>query len=98
MPQSQYYKQNWNNHLYFLLSQWEYNSPESSGQPPYQHSASYTSLQDHSIEEKSDFDKILKVVERRLKKMEDSRSHQNFQIQVYTQFVKSHHNKKNLWT
>jgi len=53
--------------------------PESYGQPPYQHSA-YTPCQDCSIEEKSDFDKILEVVERRIKKLKDSQSHQNFKL------------------
>ena len=60
------------NHPHSLPSQWGYNSPESFYQPPYQHSALYTPYQDHSIEEKSEFDKILEVIERRIQNLKDS--------------------------
>ena len=76
MPQSQYYEQEWNNHrLHSSLSQWGYNSLKSFYQPPYQHLASYTPYQDNSMEEKSDFDKILKAIERRIQNLEGSRAH-----------------------
>ena len=45
MPQFKYYEQDRNNHLNSSQSQWGYNSPESYGQTPYQHPASYTPYQ-----------------------------------------------------
>ena len=53
---------------------------ESYGQPSYQHSALHTPCQERSIEENSDFDKIIEVVEWWHKKLKDSRSHQNFNL------------------
>ena len=82
MPQSQYYEQDWNNHMHSSLNHWEYNSPELFYQPSYQHS--YNSCLEQPIEEKSTHDKILEYVyesERQVQKMKDSRAHQDFQIQ-----------------
>jgi len=66
MPQPQFHVQNWNNHLYFSPSQRGYNAPESFSQPSYQHSALYTHCQDGFIEEKSELNKMLEEIERRL--------------------------------
>jgi len=44
------------------LSQWGYNSPESYGQPPYKHSASYAPFQDQLIEEKSELEKSIEAL------------------------------------
>ena len=57
MPQSQYYKQEWDNHHHSSQSQWAYNSPESYYQQPYQQRASYNPYQHQPIEEKSSLEK-----------------------------------------
>ena len=94
MPQSQFYEQNWNNHLYSSHSRWGYNAHESYSQPPYQHSALYTYDQDSSIEENSESDKMLEELERRLTKLENSWSRKkNLNLQNSYSICQSHHNK-----
>ena len=63
MPQSQYYKQDWNNHHHSSQSQWRYNSPESYSQPPYQHPASYTPSPKQPLEELIDWEKRMEALE-----------------------------------
>ena len=61
-----------------------YNSPESYCQLPYQHPASYTPSPEHPLEEPIDWEKrmeALEELERRIQNLEDSNSHQSFQIQ-----------------
>jgi len=83
MPQSQYYEQDWNNHLHSSSSQWRYTSPESYCDPHFQHSASYTPCQEQSIEEKSKLTKSLEALlesQRQFQNMTDLILSQNFQI------------------
>ena len=61
-----------------------YNSPESQGQPSYQYPASYTLFPEQSIQEPIGWEKRMEALdelERRIQNLEDSKSHQNFQIQ-----------------
>jgi len=93
MPQFQYYEQDWNNHHYSSQSQWGFNSPESYCQPPYQHPASYTPPE-QPLEESIDWEKRMEVLdelERQIQILEDSKSHQNFQItDPYSMFQEEH--------
>ena len=77
------YEHDWNNHHYSSQSQWGYNSPESYCQPPYQHPASYTPSPDQPVEKSIDWEKRMEALdelERRIQILEDSKSHQNFQV------------------
>ena len=101
MPQSQYYEQDWNNHHYSSQSQWRYNSPKSYCQPPYQLSASYTPYPEQPLEESIDWEKrmeVLEELERRIQILEDSKSHQNFQIKdSYSIFQEEHTDLESIW-
>jgi len=90
----------WANTPLFTESMWKQH-PESYGQPPYQHSSSYTSYLEQLTEEKSDFDKILEALhesERCVQNMKDLQCLKIFKTTIHTPFFKSHHNKKNLLT
>jgi len=94
MPQSQYYKQDWNNHRYYSQGQRGYNSPESYCQLPYQHPASYTPSPEQPLEESIDWKKRMEALdelERRIQILEDSKSRQNFQVtDLYSIFQEEH--------
>ena len=83
MPQSQYYKQDWNNHLYSSQNQWGYNSPESYYQPPFQQSSSYTLFSNQPIEEEYDIERSRKAILEYLQSRNSTNSiiPQNSQIQ-----------------
>ena len=58
-----------------------HNSPESYGQLPYQHPASYTPSPEQPLEKSIDWEKRMEALdelERRIKILEDSKSCQNF--------------------
>ena len=60
-----------------------YNFPESYGQKSYQHPASYTPFPEQPIEEPIEWEKwmeALEKLERRIQNLEDSKSHQSFQM------------------
>ena len=60
------------------------NFPKSYGQPPYQHPTSCTPSLEQPLEEPIDWEKrmeVLEELERRVQNLEDSKSHQSFQIQ-----------------
>jgi len=89
MPQSQYYKQDWDNHHDPSLSQSGYNYPESYYQQPYQQTASYTAYQDQPIEENllyKSFEAFLEST-RQLQIQTDPILPNNFQIEdLYSNF------------
>ena len=75
-----------------------YNFPESYYQLPYQHPTSYTPPK-QLLEKSIDWEKRMEALdelERRIKMLEDSKSHQNFQVtDSYSIFQKEHTDLEN---
>ena len=73
-----------------------YNSSVSDCQAPFQHPVSYNPSPEQPLEESIDWGKKIEALdelERRIQILEDSKSHQNFQItDPYSMFQKEHIN------